>query len=188
MKPLPSDWVKLNLGCNVHTEQGWVNVDKHPFPGVDKVVDLDKPWPWETSSVHYIRAIDIFEHLRDSIHTMNEAYRVLKPGGILEILVPSTDGRGAFQDPTHVSFWNVHSFSYYSRGKGGRAHLYPHLINCDFQWTVFNLVFQNNVAQAKSIGRAIKPEPPVVHVSWFNDVVAEEEKHYGQKMGTTEPA
>ncbi len=32
----------------------------------------------------------------------------------MDILVPSTDGRGAFQDPTHVSFWNINSFMYYS--------------------------------------------------------------------------
>ena len=27
---------------------------------------------------------------------------------------PPTDGRGAWQDPTHVSFWNEHSFWYYT--------------------------------------------------------------------------
>lgn len=26
----------------------------------------------------------------------------------------STDGRGALQDPTHVSFWNPNSFWYYT--------------------------------------------------------------------------
>ena len=35
------------------------------------------------------------------------------------IEVPSTDGRGAFQDPTHVSFWNENSFTYYT--EAGRA-------------------------------------------------------------------
>jgi hypothetical protein len=44
---------------------------------------------------------------------MNEIWRILKPGGIVDISVPSTDGRGAFQDPTHVSFWNINSFMYY---------------------------------------------------------------------------
>ena len=33
----------------------------------------------------------------------------------LATLTPSTDGRGAFQDPTHVSFWNSNSFWYYTR-------------------------------------------------------------------------
>ncbi len=51
---------------------------------------------------------------------MNEAYRVLAPGGFLFISVPSTDGRGAFQDPTHVSFWNENSFWYYTRASHSR--------------------------------------------------------------------
>ncbi len=45
---------------------------------------------------------------------MEEIYRVLKPGGMFESSTPSTDGRGAFQDPTHVSFWNINSWLYYS--------------------------------------------------------------------------
>ncbi|MFM6265385.1 MAG: methyltransferase domain-containing protein, partial [Dolichospermum sp.] len=64
-------------------------------------------------SVDFIKAYDIIEHLPNRIHTMNEIWRILKPGGIVDISVPSTDGRGAFQDPTHVSFWNINSFMYY---------------------------------------------------------------------------
>jgi hypothetical protein len=45
---------------------------------------------------------------------MREIHRVLAHGGWAMIEVPSTDGRGAFQDPTHVSFWNEHSFWYYT--------------------------------------------------------------------------
>ena len=29
-------------------------------------------------------------------------------------LTPSTDGRGAYQDPTHVAFYNENSFWYYT--------------------------------------------------------------------------
>jgi hypothetical protein len=46
---------------------------------------------------------------------MSEIYRVLADGGWAFIEVPSTDGRGAFQDPTHVSYWNENSFWYYTR-------------------------------------------------------------------------
>jgi SAM-dependent methyltransferase len=49
------------------------------------------------------------------VGVMNEIYRVLVPGGWLISRTPSTDGRGAFQDPTHVSFWNENSFWYYTR-------------------------------------------------------------------------
>jgi O-antigen biosynthesis protein len=50
----------------------------------------------------------------------NLIYRALTPGGWVLFQSPSTDdgeghaGRGAFQDPGHVSFWNVNSFWYYS--------------------------------------------------------------------------
>ncbi|HKV38811.1 MAG TPA: glycosyltransferase, partial [Blastocatellia bacterium] len=76
--------------------------------------DLDRTWPVATNSVGVIRAMDAIEHLRDPIHTMNEAWRVSAHGGFFLIEVPSTDGRGAFCDPTHVSFWNELSFRYYT--------------------------------------------------------------------------
>jgi SAM-dependent methyltransferase len=82
--------------------------------------DLDEAWPLRDSSVGILRAYDAIEHLRDPIHTMNEAYRVLAPGGFFMIQVPSTDGRGAFQDPTHVSFWNPNSFWYYTNASYAR--------------------------------------------------------------------
>jgi hypothetical protein len=46
---------------------------------------------------------------------MKELYRCLAPNGWALIEVPSTDGRGAYQDPTHVSFWNSNSFWYYTK-------------------------------------------------------------------------
>lgn len=80
----------------------------------DIIADLNEKWPLEDNSVDEILARDAIEHLKDPIHTMNEAWRVLKYGADFCITVPSTDGRGAFQDPTHVSFWNENSFLYYN--------------------------------------------------------------------------
>ena len=45
---------------------------------------------------------------------MTEIWRLLKPGGLLVSSTPSTDGRGAFQDPTHYAFWNENSFKYFT--------------------------------------------------------------------------
>jgi len=101
---------------------------------------LDERWPLEDNSVGVIRAHDAIEHLKDPVHVMNEAYRVLAPGGFFLIRVPSTTGpmirtpamdggdfhwvasagRGAFQDPTHVSFWNENSFWYYTKRSHAR--------------------------------------------------------------------
>lgn len=115
--------MNLNLGsCDRHFP-GYISVDLDPpndltIPHV--TADLDREWPWDDSSIDEIRAYDVIEHLRSHIHTMNEAWRVLKPSGKFDIIVPTTDGRGAWQDPGHVSFWNRNSFFYFEAGN-------PHL-------------------------------------------------------------
>ncbi len=102
----------LNLGCSDAHMKGYVNVDV--CEPADFVCDLNVyPWIWRDSEVHGIKAWDIFEHLPDKRATMNEAYRILRPGGTLDLFVPTTDGRGAFQDPTHRSFWTPNDLFYF---------------------------------------------------------------------------
>lgn len=108
-----SDLLKIDLGCGPSKARGFVGVDIAPGPGVDIIADLSQVFPFEDSSVDELRAHDVIEHLADRIHTMNEIWRVCKPGAKVDIRVPSSDGRGAFQDPTHISFWNINSFQYY---------------------------------------------------------------------------
>jgi O-antigen biosynthesis protein len=104
----------LDLGGRFGAWEGFETVD---LLDASIITDLNERWPFEDNSVGVINASHIFEHLKDPIHTMNEAYRVLAPGGWLFVEVPSTDGRGAFQDPTHVSFWNENSFWYYTNAE-----------------------------------------------------------------------
>lgn len=108
---LKDDGIKLNLGGRFHRQPLYQSVD---LKDADIICDLNGRWPFEDNSVSVIRADDVLEHLKDPLHTMKEIYRVLKTGGWLIGQVPSTDGRGAFQDPTHVSYWNENSFYYYT--------------------------------------------------------------------------
>jgi predicted SAM-dependent methyltransferase len=78
---------KLNLGANDRAVPGFLSVDI--VPPADVVADLSQAWPWEDSSVEEIVAYDVFEHIADKRHSMNEAWRVLRPGGRLTIEVPS---------------------------------------------------------------------------------------------------
>ena len=103
---------KIDLGGRFNCPQGYKSVD---LKGADINCDLNDRWPFADNSVGVIRAHDILEHLKDHVHIMKEAYRVLVPGGYFMIQVPSTDGRGAWQDPTHISYWNQNSFFYYLR-------------------------------------------------------------------------
>lgn len=116
--PLTVSWAKrnnllmLDLGGRFERIEGALSVD---LKDADIVCNLNDRWPFEESSIGVIRAFDIIEHLINPIHVMSEMHRVLIPGGYAFIEVPSTDGRGAFQDPLHVSFWNSNSFWYYTR-------------------------------------------------------------------------
>ena len=105
----------IDLGCGPNKAEDVVGIDCRPFPGVDVVADLSVGWPFKSNSMDEVRASHIFEHLPKPLDTMNELYRVLKPGAVAHIDVPSSNGMGAFQDPTHVSFWNINSFIYYNR-------------------------------------------------------------------------
>jgi len=106
---------KIDLCSANNKPEGFTGIDKRKLNDEDTVFDLDKPdWPFEDGSVGVFRAQDAVEHMKDPINTMKEIYRCLAPNGWALIDVPSTDGRGAFQDPTHVSFWNSNSFWYYT--------------------------------------------------------------------------
>ena len=112
---------KVDLCGGIDTPAGYLALDRHvpkDVPGLS--CDLDKEWPLPDSSVGVLRAHDAVEHLRDPIHTMNEAWRVLAHGGFFMIHVPSTNGLGAFCDPTHRSFWNRLSFRYYTDARFAR--------------------------------------------------------------------
>lgn len=108
----------IDLGGRIDSPEGYESVD---LQDADIIADLNKPWPFTDGEVGVIRASHVLEHLENPIHAMNEAFRVLSGGGFFFIDVPSTDGRGAFQDPTHrTTFWNENSFWYYTRTSHAR--------------------------------------------------------------------
>ncbi len=109
---------KLHLGCGTKILPDHVNVDIVDAPGVDLVCDAGEGLPFPDDRFEEILAIDFFEHIRPerSIPLMNDCYRILVPDGRLHMHVPEAPGITAYQDPTHVSFWNEESFSYYLDG------------------------------------------------------------------------
>jgi len=103
--------LKVDIGGGLYPRKGYLTVDQE---GADITCDLNEGIPLPDNSVGVINASHVLEHLRDPIKSMREIHRVLAHGGWAMIEVPSTDGRGAWQDPTHVSYWNEHSFWYYT--------------------------------------------------------------------------
>lgn len=103
---------KIDLGGRFNKPEGYESVDRKD---ADIICDLNKKWPFRDGEIGLIRANDILEHLSDKQHTMEEIHRVLAPNGYLLSSTPSALGEGAFQDPTHISYWVRNSFYYYTR-------------------------------------------------------------------------
>lgn len=153
--------MRLNLGAADRGMPGYLSVDiAEP---ADVIADLSKRWPWEDSTVDDVVANDIFEHLPDIRHTLNELWRVLKPGCRAEIEVPTTRGVGAFCDPTHVSYWCAGTFEYFEKGNYARERFRnSYGITADFkivgdiQQTVYHNRYNEEVWKLKVILEAVK--------------------------------
>ena len=108
--------VKVNLGCGNHTPEGWVNVDyafgarlaKVPcFRAINKKIglfqmdwddrikihDLRRTFPFDDASVNVVYTSHTLEHFskQDGERFLRECHRVLKPGGIIRVVVPDLE-------------------------------------------------------------------------------------------------
>lgn len=95
--------LKLDLGCGKNKREGFLGVDSIKFDGVDIVADLREKWPWEDGSVDEVHCSHFLEHFErlERIHFANELYRVLKPNGTAQIIVPHWCSNRAYGDMTH---------------------------------------------------------------------------------------
>nr|ADD96420.1 methyltransferase type 11 [uncultured organism MedDCM-OCT-S09-C426] len=109
-----SESPKVQLCCGKEKIDGYIGVDLVRKNGVDIIRDLNKEWPFESESVGLFLAKNALEYLNDPLHSMKEIHRCLKPDGYALIQVPSSNGKAAFENPLHKSYWNINSFSYYT--------------------------------------------------------------------------
>lgn len=107
--------MKIDLGCGRRKKEGFFGIDCQKLDGVDLVCDCNEIIPLPDNIATEVNASDFLEHINNDkrIHIISEIWRILKPDGLFYSFTPSTDGRGAFQDPTHYSFWNENSFWYF---------------------------------------------------------------------------
>jgi glycosyltransferase involved in cell wall biosynthesis len=82
----------------------------------DLILDPDHPQiDGADDSVAAIRCHDVLQRMPKRAAFFNECHRVLVHAGLMFTQTPSTDGRGAFQDPSHTAFYNENSFNYFTQ-------------------------------------------------------------------------
>lgn len=112
---------KLHLGCGLMAPQTWLNVDgsrnawlaqrpllrsvartfglvpkyadQVPWPKNVTIHDVRKPLPWANGTFTAVYASHVLEHLYlgEAQRLLKECYRVLKPGGVVRMVVPDLE-------------------------------------------------------------------------------------------------
>lgn len=84
---------QLHLGCGSHHLDGWINIDFIRTPAVDLWWNIGWPVPLKDDSCQYIFHEHVLEHfeLRRGLELLRECHRLLRPGGILRVAMPSLD-------------------------------------------------------------------------------------------------
>jgi len=106
--------MKILLGCGNERREGWVHVDRARRVHVDVVHDLDEcPWPFGFDVAERIEAMDVLEHLQDTVAFMDECWRILKPGGRLLVQAVGWQSENLWRDPTHKRGFHPDTFRYF---------------------------------------------------------------------------
>ena len=94
---------RLHVGCGNVLLKGWLNIlyEKrqeygkiHPNDGAPWLnYNLLKPWPIENNSIDFIAGSHFIEHLdlNDGMQFLKEAFRVLRPGGVIRLSCPDLE-------------------------------------------------------------------------------------------------
>lgn len=109
----------LDLGCGTAKVSGAVGLDVVPLTGVDVVVNLEeRPYPFPANTFDVIYLNDVIEHIPDTIATMEEIHRILRPDGRVFIRVVNWNSHYTAMDPTHVRAFTEHSFDFFGKRQG----------------------------------------------------------------------
>jgi predicted SAM-dependent methyltransferase len=150
---------RIHYACGKNILPDWLNVDgadeSFPYGRVEKeearhifFMDLTQPHPFPDESFVYGYAEDFLEHLDqpESIIFLCEAYRTLKPGGVIRLSFPGLrgvlkrhlrssdyEGAEACRQEAYVDWWHNHFYCFESIDLVGRHIGFRDVRRCAFQ-------------------------------------------------------
>lgn len=83
----------LNIGCGPNMSSEFINIDYQWRPKLDLCWDITKGIPIDNNSLKGVYTEHCLEHISFSScdKVIREAYRILKPGGVVRIIVPDAE-------------------------------------------------------------------------------------------------
>jgi predicted SAM-dependent methyltransferase len=116
--------LRLNLGCGHPPAPDYFNIDARELPGVDMIADV-RSLPFHPGTVAEIYAAHLVEHFTES--ELRSAVipgwrRVLKPGGLLRIVVPDAEGMIQAFSRGEYPFENLREVTFGSQDYPGNFH------------------------------------------------------------------
>jgi SAM-dependent methyltransferase len=98
----------VDLGCGPRKRPGALGVDRHLYPGVDVLCDLDEvPWPLALDQFDEVYASHVIEHVSFIPDFMREIHRISRHGALVHIVTPHFSSLDSWRDPTHR--WHLSS-------------------------------------------------------------------------------
>jgi SAM-dependent methyltransferase len=107
--------LRLDIGCGNICKKAFYGLDILEMEAVDIVADLNEPLDGlSDNSVIEIYSSHTFEHINNFFGLMSELYRIVRPDGRIEIVVPHFSYPLGYSDPTHVRFFGLYSMFYFA--------------------------------------------------------------------------
>ena len=140
LNELFSGMLLIQMGCGANILPGWINLDLPQY-------DITRPLPWEDECVDAYFLEHVIEHVlpAEAYGFFMEAWRTLKPGGVLRLAFPDLLRIAKQSTPEYISFLQKKKWGDGSPGSAVRNIIVNH--HHKAIWTIDTMV-----AVLKSLG------------------------------------
>ncbi|UHA72552.1 class I SAM-dependent methyltransferase [Paenibacillus sp. 481] len=130
--------MRIDLGCGIHKHPRCIGLDSHPYPGVDKVCDLNEGIPLPDDSVDFMIASNILQYLNNAEHIVQEMYRVCKHGTVVCLVVPYAHVTSHITHPEYRQLFDEHSPRHWTKNSYTPMNAEEYLQPLDAGWSLMN--------------------------------------------------
>src|SRR5579864_4351447 len=94
-------------------------------------------------AVREVYSRHFFEHVDDVQRLLLAISRVLRPGGIMRVVVPHFSNPWFYSDPTHRTHFGLYTFAYFARCSIFKRPVPGYVRNVDYELTKVQLLFRS---------------------------------------------